>query len=145
MTNSEIENNKKQVEKYPEDISETAIDLEGEPIDIMEIINEPNIRLGTDYRKTISFTLSGKKVKGVIRPISSDELARCQTTADMNQGSTDRNIVSLAFYGADGQKKLPATVLDKLPGGLTTYLAAQIMDISGYNIPEDSLFELKKE
>ena len=139
-----VKNNENQVEKYPENISVNA-EPEGEAIDIMDIINEPNIRLGTDYRKAITFTMSGKKVKGVIRPISSDELARCQTTAEMNQGSTDRNIVSLAFYGADGKKKLPAIVLDKLPGGTTTYIAAQIMDISGYNIPEDTLFELKKE
>lgn len=138
------ENTENQIEKYPEDIAE-PVEIEAEPIDIMEIINEPNIRLGTDYRKTITFTMNGKKVKGVIRPISSDELARCQTTAELNQGSTDRNIVQLAFYGADGKRKLPAVVLDKLPGGVTTYIASQIMDISGYNIPEEALFDLKKE
>lgn len=116
----------------------------GETIDFIEYCCEPNVRIGTDYRKEITFRMDGKNMKAIIRPVSSDELARVQSTMEMGQGSIDKLLVSIALYSTDKTSKLPDAVLDKIPSGVTSYIASQIMTLSGYNFDDDALSFLKK-
>ena len=115
-----------------------------ETVGILSYINEPNLRLGTDYRKNITFKLDGRKMKGIIRPLSSDEIAMANTTSNMGQGALDKIIVSLGFYGEDGKTRIPANVLDKFPAGVNGFIASEIMSLSGYMMDEEATQYLKK-
>ena len=67
---------------------------EDEAVDIMEYLNEPNIRLGIDNRKTIIITTSeGRKVKGIIRPLSSDEVIQFNNLAEESKTSADKLVI----------------------------------------------------
>lgn len=137
---------KKTEETIVEDVPEPQIPTtkkDDEAIDILDYLNEPNLRLGVDYREKIEFKLDGRKVSGVIRPLSSDEVANAQTTADMGQGAVDKIVVSIAFFGANG-KPVPMLALDKFPAGVTNFIATKIMNLSGYNLDEEATEYLKK-
>ncbi|MGI6564909.1 hypothetical protein [Methanosphaera sp.] len=114
-----------------------------EPMDIMDYLNEPNLRLGIDYRKKIEFRLDGHNLTGIIRPLSSDEVARVNNTSEMGQGALDKLVTSIGFYGANG-KTIPLSKLDKFPAGVTSYIATEIMSLSGYNIGDEATQYLKK-
>ena len=132
-----------------EDVPEPQIDDDepvnktGEKMDIMDYLNEPNLRLGIDYRKAIEFRLDGHTLTGVIRPLSSDEVARANTTSEMGQGALDKIITSIGFYGANG-KNIPLSKLDKFPAGVTSYIASEIMALSGYDLGDEATQYLKK-
>lgn len=130
--------------KEQETSKDKSENSKGEPMDFIQYCCEPNIRIGTDYRKEIKFRMDGKDMKAVIRPVSSDEIALVQSTSDMGQGSVDKLLVSMAVYSTDGTSKIPDMILDKIPSGVTSYIASEIMSLSGYNLDNDAVSFLKK-
>lgn len=118
---------------------------EDEAVDILEYLNEPNIRLGIDNRKTIIITTSeGRKVKGIIRPLSSDEVIQFNNLAEESKTSADKLVISHAFYAMDGKTHIPDLALEKFAAGVNAQIVSKIMEFSGYGIDAEEVEYLKK-
>lgn len=125
-------------------ISETPIN-EVEEVDFVEYISEPNIKLGTDFRKKIKVTLDGKSMSLAIRPLSQNEILMIQQSADLGQGTFAELVVSTAGYSLDGKKNVPLAVLeDKIPAGVVVSISDEILKFSGYGLDNEAVNELKK-
>lgn len=123
---------------------ETTLNAHSGKQGILDYLNESNLRLGVDYRKKITFRLDGHLLEGVIRPLSSDEVEMVNNTNKMGQGSLDKLVVIQGFYGEDGKTKIPVSKLDKFPAGVNSYIASEIMSLSGYALDDDATQYLKK-
>lgn len=115
-----------------------------EEIDFVEYITEPNIKLGTDFRKKIDIKFDGKLMQLAIRPLSSEELMRISQEAEVE--GTPYNVL-VVYYGAFGLngKQIPRHILEeKIPAGVVTYIADKISEFTGYGLTDEEVEELKK-
>ena len=130
---------------YKEEIVIKMDEEDQEAIDILEYLNEPNIRLGIDNRKTITIkTTEGRKVKGIIRPLSSDEVIKFNQLAEQSKTSADKLVIQQAFYGMDGKTHIPDLVIEKFAAGVNSQIVTKIMEFSGYGTEEEDVEYLKK-
>lgn len=114
-------------------------------IDIMEYLSEPGIKLGVDNRKKIEVKMTdGRLVKGIIRPLSSDESVAITQFASENGISMDKLVIQKAFYGMDGKTHIPDLLLEKFTVGVCADIVTQIMEFSGYGADEQTVEAIKK-
>ena len=117
---------------------------EGETIDFVEYISEPNIKLGTDFRKKIQIKFDGKLMDLAIRPLSSEELMRINQEVELEGTPYTVLIVYYGAYSLEG-KSIPRHILEeKIPAGVVSYIADKISDFSGYNLTDEDVEALKK-
>ena len=123
-----------------------TVQTKEKPVDILKYISEPDIRLGTDRREKITFTMGdGTLVEAIIRPISVDESNEINQFS-INQGvSADKIVMQRALYGMDGKTHLPDLVLEKLEGGIGNKITSKIMELSGFGDESDEKVELIKK
>ena len=134
----------KKSEIEEEVISKTPIN-DVEEIDFVEYISEPNIKLGTDFRKKIKVTLDGKTMSLAIRPLSQNEIMSLQQSADMGQGTFAELVVATAGYSLDGKKNVPLPIIeDKIPAGVVVSISDEVLKFSGYGLPDEAVDDLKK-
>ena len=127
-------------EFVPEEATE-----EEEIIDFVSYVTESNITMGTDFKKKIRVKMDNKIMEVAIRPITDKELRFARQGEELGQGSVEQNIVQTAVTDLSGKKTIPFSVLeDKIPAGVTSYLANEILGLSGFNLTEDDLRQLKK-
>ncbi len=118
---------------------------EDDAIDIMEYLSEPGIKLGIDNRKKIEITMTdGTKVKGIIRPLSSDESVSITQFAEQSGTSMDKLVIKKAFYGMDGKTHVPDLLLEKFTVGICAEIVTKIMEFSGYGADEQTIEAIKK-
>lgn len=138
-TKEEIDGSGAKIETY------TVEAPDAEPIDIMDYINEPDIRFGTSRRELITFKMAdGTPVKAVIRPLSLDESTEINQYATNNGISGDKLVLQRALFATDGTTKLPDLFLEQLEGGIGNKIVTKIMEISGFNEDEAVVDVLKK-
>lgn len=115
-----------------------------EVIDFVEYITEPNIKLGTDFRKKIDIKFDGKLMELAIRPLSSEELMRISQEAEVEGTPYNVLVVYYGAYGLNG-KQIPRHILEeKIPAGIVTYIADKISEFTGYGLTDEEVEELKK-
>ncbi len=135
------------VTDVPEPTTETfTVKVEDEAaVDIMDYLSEPGIKLGIDNRKKIEFTMTdGRKVKAIIRPLSSDESVAITQFAEESGVSMDKLVIQKGLYGMDGKSHIPDLLLEKFPVGLCAEIVQKIMDFSGYGADEQTVEAIKK-
>ena len=122
-----------------------TVKLDEEAIDIMDYLSEPGIKLGIDNRKKIEVTMTdGRKVKGIIRPLSSDESVAITQFANESGVSMDKLVIQKAFYGMDGKTHIPDLLLEKFTVGVCAEIVTKIMEFSGYGADEQTVEAIKK-
>lgn len=113
-------------------------------IDFVEYITEPNIKLGTDFRKKIEIKFDGKLMELAIRPLSSEELMRISQEAEVEGTPYNVLVVYYGAYSLSG-KQIPRHILEeKIPAGIVSYIADKISDFTGYGLTDEEVEELKK-
>lgn len=116
-----------------------------EIIDFVEYVTEPNITLGTDYKKKINVKMDNKLMQLAIRPLTDKEFKLAKQGEEMGQGTFEANVVQTGATSVDGQHKIPFSVLeDKIPAGVVEFIANEIAIFSGYGMTQEDVKELKK-
>ena len=125
---------------------DTGVELEKEEVvDFVQYVTEPNITLGTDYKKKIRVKMDNKIMELAIRPITDKELKLARQGEELGQGTFEQNVVQTGATDLTGEKRIPFSVLeDKIPAGVTSYLASEILSFSGFNLTDEDVRELKK-
>ena len=118
---------------------------EGETIDFVEYISEPNIKLGTDFRKKIQIKFDGKLMELAIRPLSSEELYRINQETEIENVPLNVLIVYYGAYSLEG-KQIPLHILEeKIPAGVVSFIADKISAYTGFDMTDEDIEELKKQ
>lgn len=116
-----------------------------EVIDFVTYVTEPNITLGTDYRKKINVKMDNKIMELAIRPLTDKEFKLARQGEEMGQGTFEANVVQTGATSVDGEHKIPFSVLeDKIPAGVVEYIANEIAIFSGYGMTQEDIKQLKK-
>lgn len=146
----------KKVELEPEEviIEDAPLDVapdeqpngnQKEVIDFVEYVTEPNITLGTDYKKKIRVRMDNKLMELAIRPLSDKEFKLARQGEEMGQGTFEANVVQTGATSLDGEHKIPFSILeDKIPAGVVEYIANEIAIFSGYGMSQEDVKQLKK-
>lgn len=113
-------------------------------IDFVNYISEPNIKLGTDFRKKIKVKFDGQIMHLAIRPLSSEELFRINQEVEIEEIPLNVLIVYYGAYSLEG-KQIPLHILEeKVPAGVVSYIADKISEYTGYGLTDEEIEELKK-
>ena len=134
------------IEETPEEIQLSQnTNQKTEVIDFVEYVTEPNITLGTDYRKKINVKMDNKVMQLAIRPLTDREFKLARQGEEMGQGTFEANVVQTGATSIDGEHKIPFSILeDKIPAGVVEFIANEIAIFSGYGMTQEEVSQLKK-
>lgn len=104
---------------------------------------EELITAGKDSRIPITFTYpnTDKKVKAMIRPLTSNEWNQCSMKVLKFKTSFQLEVVSIGLLNSNG-KKIPSDLIELMPQGAISEIYDEIARISGVSKNNDEELEL---